>query len=597
MENVATHPHDAAGAWRARHTRWRKVEAALIALAAISCAVVIWDLTVGGFSWRVLGVRVSSWETYKPFRNGVVFAVAAFWLHDWRSGHAASWYALERWSGSIAVIAALASATIAIEYGIRAAGGSDAFGYVSQARLWASGHVVWRDPFAALAPTLGRAVVPLGYDLGPTPGVMIPTYPAGLPIAMAIASRLGGDDAVYFVVPLLAGLSVWLTYLIGARLAGRRTAMIAAVLCAFSPIFVFQSLEPMSDVPATAWWLLAWLFALGSGHLTALAAGLAAAAAIVTRPNLVVLAAVLLVVAAARRPRLGRASLFICGLAPACAAVAVLNAVWYGSPLRSGYGPVSTLYEWRNITPNLRNYAGWLLDLHTPIVLLAFAAPLAARIRHAAAMYAFIVLVVLSYLFYAVFDHWTFLRFLLPAIPLLFILTSAVLVSGLERLPLSTRGAASFLVCLLLPCWYLVKADRLNVFDIGRAEGRYAAVGEFIRHRLAPNAVVLTVIHSGSVRLYSGRPTLRWDYIEPERLDSAMDVMRARGYAPYVLLEHWEEREFRARFGRTSPIGKVDWPPAIEYYGLSNVRVYSVDDRSRHLAGARIIPMVVPVAP
>ena len=44
-------------------------------------------------------------------------------------------------------------------------------------------------------------------------------------------------------------------------------------------------------------------------------------------------------------------------------------------------------------------------------------------------------------------------------------------------------------------------------------------------------------------------------------------------------------------------IGKVDWPPAIEYYGLSNVRVYSVDDRSRHLAGARIIPMVVPVAP
>src|SRR5439155_14506790 len=89
MENVATESHDAAGAWRTRHTRWRKVEAALIALAAISCAVVIWDLTVGGFSWRVLGVRVSSWETYRPFRNDLLFAVSPFWLLDWRSVHAA----------------------------------------------------------------------------------------------------------------------------------------------------------------------------------------------------------------------------------------------------------------------------------------------------------------------------------------------------------------------------------------------------------------------------------------------------------------------------------------------------------------------------
>jgi hypothetical protein len=597
MEDVATHPHDAAGAWRTRHTRWRKIEAALIALAAISFAVVIWDLTVGGFSMRVLGVRISSWEADKPFRNGVVFAVAAFWLHDWRSGHAASWNALERWSGSIAVIAALASATIAIEYGIRAAGGSDAFGYVYQARQWASGHLLWRDPYFELARTFGRGVAPLGYDLALTPGAIVPTYAPGLPIAMAIALRLGGDGAVYAVVPLFAGLAVWLTYLIGARVAGRRAATIAAVLFAFSPIFLFQSVEPLSDVPAATWWLVAWLFALGSGPLTPLAAGLAAGAAILTRPNLVVLAAVLLVVVTARRPRIGRASLFICGLAPACLAVAVLNAVWYGSPLRSGYGPVTTLYEWRNVAPNLRNYAGWLLDLHTPIVLLAFAAPLAARIRHGAAMYAFICLVVLSYLFYAVFDNWTYLRFLLPAIPLLFILTSAVLVSGLERLPLSARGAASFLVCLLLPCWYLVKADRLTVFDIGRAEERYAAVGEFIRHRLAPNAVVITVIQSGSVWLYSGRPTLRWDYIEPERLDSAIDAVRARGYAPYILLEHWEEGEFRARFGRASPTGNVDWPPAIEYYGLSNVRVYSVDDRSRYLSGARILPMVAPIAP
>jgi hypothetical protein len=414
---------------------------------------------------------------------------------------------------------------------------------------------------------------------------------------MAVASWLGGDRAVYYVVPLLGGLSVWLAYMIGTRVAGHRAATIAAALYAFSPIFLFQSIQPMSDVPATAWWLLAWLFALAPGALPALAAGLAAAAAVLTRPNLILLAVVLGVIVIGRLPRLRRASLFICGLAPACGAVAVLDAIWYGSPLRSGYGSITHLYEWNNAVPNVRNYGSWLLETESPIVLLSIAAPLVARVKHVAALSAFVAVVALSYVFYAVFDNWTFLRFLLPALPLLFILTSAVIVSGIERLPLAIRGAAVFLVCVLLPSWYLVKSAALNVFDIGRAERRYVAVGEFVRDRLPPNAVVITVIHSGSLWLYGHRPTLRWDYLEPAQLEPAIDIMRARGYAPYILLEQWEEELFRARFAGVSPIGQVWWPPAVEYLGLSNVRLYSVDDRSRYLAGARVLPAVVPLRP
>jgi hypothetical protein len=87
-------------------------------------------------------------------------------------------------------------------------------------------------------------------------------------------------------------------------------------------------------------------------------------------------------------------------------------------------------------------------------------------------------------------------------------------VRGLERLPVTLRGGAVFLLCVLLPMWYVAKADRLTVFDIQRAEHRYPAVGEEIRRRLPANAIVLSQVQSGSVRLYGERLTARWDFIE-----------------------------------------------------------------------------------
>ena len=45
-------------------------------------------------------------------------------------------------------------------------------------------------------------------------------------------------------------------------------------------------------------------------------------------------------------------------------------------------------------------------------------------------------------------------------------------------------------------------------------ERRYADVGTYIHQALPPNAVVFSVQHSGSVRYYSGRMTIRWDLID-----------------------------------------------------------------------------------
>ena len=74
---------------------------------------------------------------------------------------------------------------------------------------------------------------------------------------MALAGAIGGERAAFVVVPLSAAGLVLVAFLLGRRLGGADTALIAAAAVATSPIVMFQSLQPMSDVPAAFWWSLA----------------------------------------------------------------------------------------------------------------------------------------------------------------------------------------------------------------------------------------------------------------------------------------------------------------------------------------------------
>jgi hypothetical protein len=585
-------------------SRWLK--RGMMGLAGVSFAVAAYDFLFGGFYFAPFGVRISSWEAYKPFRNGMVFACVALWLHDRESEAAASWFWIARWSRPIAAVSVAVSCVMALRYGVFVAGGADAYGYVSQALLWASGTPTPPEPLAALARALGPSIVPIGYRPALKPGRNVPFYAPGLPLAMAVASKIAGPSAVYIVVPVFGGVAVWLTYLLGERTFGRRTGFLAAILLTCSPIFLFQSLEPMSDVPATAWWLAAWVFAISDGAAAAFLAGLAASASVVTRPNLVPLALVVTGAILLGRPRVGRAVWFAVGLVPGCLAIAALNQRFYGTTLSSGYGPLATLFEWSRLSANLHRYPVWLVELHTPVILLALAAPV-ARLREldasserpdsravAALMLAFSAVLLLCYVFWVPFDSWPFLRFLLPAIPLLLISMSAVVVALLQRAPLPYRTGGLFVVAILLGCWCLVKAQSLGVFATADVEHRYVAVGEYIGRAVPPNAVFLTVMESGSVRFYGHRVTVRWDMLEPHGLEWALDVLRSAGYAPYILLESWEEELFRTRFGSHGAVGRVDWPAAFHYRGPIDVRIYSVDDRADYLAGEDIVTQQIP---
>ena len=104
---------------------------------------------------------------------------------------------------------------------------------------------------------------PLGYRPFSPDGTIVPIYPAGLPMIMAAFLAVLGENGPFYVVPVLAGLTVWFTYVLGRDATGSRTvASLAAVLLLASPVFLAHIVVPMSDVPAAAGWTLVAVLAL-----------------------------------------------------------------------------------------------------------------------------------------------------------------------------------------------------------------------------------------------------------------------------------------------------------------------------------------------
>jgi 4-amino-4-deoxy-L-arabinose transferase-like glycosyltransferase len=417
---------------------------------------------------------------------------------------------------------------------------------------------------------------------------------------MAAFAAVGGTSAVYWVVPVLGAAAVWLTFLLGRRYADATSGAAAALLLATSPIFLYQVVQPMSDVPVTAWWLLSlWGASTGSPVV----AGVGAAAAVLTRPNLapasmVTLAAVLAHAYARERTpgaALRAVVLFVGPLAAAIAFVLWLNARFYGSPLRFGYGTASELFAVANVPTNISRYARWLLDTQTPLLLIGLLAPILARRSRRAATplppaqswlgLAFAALVVACYLPYSPFEEWWYLRFLLPAIPVMLVLTTAVCVRLVSAAPGAVRAPLIAAGLALLATHYVALANARSAFDLRRLESRYVAAGAFASGQLPGNAVLLSVQQSGTLRLYGGRTTVRFDRLDPNGLDAALEDLHRSGYSPYFALEAWEEAQFRERFARSSPLGLLDWPPMAEVGRPVKVRFYDPRDRRRFLAG------------
>ena len=488
---------------------------------------------------------------------------------------------------------------VSVRWGSWVAGGSDSYCYVHQAERWADalaqlgrGRVTGvqvSEPLALEAswPDAVRAFAPAGHIPSPTvPGAIVPICPAGLSIAMAPFVLAGGPRAAFFVLPLFAALLIAATSIVGSRF-GAWIGLLSSVLVATSPIVLYQVIQPMSDVPAAALWMLAAALATGTSRRSSLLSGVATSAAILVRPNLVPLGCVIGLFLLLRPERswpqrLRPAVIYAIACVPGCVLVALLQNAFYGSPFDSGYGSLAALFSIGNVASNLGRYLGWLWSTHTVAIALAMLAPwLLPGSLTGLALAMFLVNLAL-YVPYVVFGDWSYLRFLLPTIPLLLILVVAVIDAIVRRLrvPATTWLTAGLVIGLA--CLFIREARQRPTFVLHQLESRFERAGVFVGDRLPANALVIASSESGSVRFYAHRKTLVWDGLDPASLDRALLFVRAKGYEPYLLFERREEPDFRHRF-EGSAIARLDWPPMAEV--ASQVRIYRPDDRDRYFRG------------
>ena len=500
-----------------------------------------------------------------------------------------------RW---IAATAALAAATTGFVWGTHVAGGSDSYCYLSQAELFATGHTSTLQALAAIAPWErgAEAFAPVGHVAAFWPrGATVPMCPPGYPMLMALARTLGGRAAMFAVVPLLGALAVWATFVLGRRVGGPVAGALAALLLAASPPFLYQVVQPMTDVPAAAAWAVALVAVTDRRFATstrsAVLGGIATGAALLIRPNLVPVAGVAALAVFIERPLGWRHVLrtwtaFGAGILPFALVVAALQNAMYGGPLKSGYGDLDFLFRIDHVWPNLRRYPAWLLQTETPVVLCALASPWfvgsGVLRRQRLWLLGFVAAVFACYIPYQVFDAWWYLRFLLPAYPALLALTAAVIASILSRLSAPRRAVGFAMVGLLLIFLVRVAIDR-SAFGLWKFERRFRLAGDYVASHLPPDAAVVTAQESGSVRFYAGRLTLGWRELPADALERALNFLRAQGYRPYLLLETWEQSDYVSRFGGTSPLGSLGWPPIADIN--REAKIYDFDDYARYRAG------------
>jgi hypothetical protein len=493
-----------------------------------------------------------------------------------------------------------------------AAGGSDSSGFLNSARLLAAGRfdAPVRMPDAlrsqeGVAPSLFE---PLGFATLEDRRRVVPTYPTGLPLHLALAGTIAGWAWGPRLIEMGGALAaVWLCYAVGRELGlSRSLATSAAVVLAACPVMLFAAIQPLSDMLATSWCLAAvWTALRARRHPRwAAACGAAFGTAVLVRPTNAVLLPALLLLLGLDWRRLGLAAL---GGLPCATWLALYNHSLYGGPFRSGYFNWPEFFALRHFIPAATFFLQWLA-FFLPAILLVL--PVAAfwrrdtRTRELWALALWFAPITGLYLFVE-FSHeaWTCVRYLLPALPAL-ILAAMLGVEAMARLfsrdaaagsrpatlhppgfpdgtpsglasrlpaPSSRwahgsaqrlrRGAAVLIaVWAIGMSWYW--SQRLGVFHIKHHENGYMTASAAARAHFPADTLVLSCHLSGAVFYYTDFPVLRWDAFNAHEFNRYAGLAQRAGVTVGAVLFADEEqpalREFcPGDWTRLATIGNV----------------------------------------
>ena len=499
--------------------------------------------------------------------------------------------------GRLAAGLAMAVTLVTAHYGPRAVGGADEYGYASQADLWLKGRLSIDQSFVRQVPWnySERTFAPLGYHPHPADrGQIVPTYSPGFPMLLAFGKAIGGQDALFFVVPLAAGLLVLATYCIGRRLGSPETGALGAWFVATSPTVLFMSTATMSDVPVAAAWSWAFYVLLGGSTISAAGAGLLSSLAILIRPNLAPLAAVFalhylfqLRDRDRRRSALVNVTAFVIALGPGVGAIAVINDRLHGSPFTSGYGALGELFALSRVPTNLRLYVRWLAEAHTPVALLGLAAVFVSwrRIRPplqsteiSIVIALFVAVLWAIYAAWLVFDVWWFTRFLLSSWPFIMLALAGIVVAAYRASPRYLRPGIAIAV-IALAVHQVTFARDFGAFNARDGRRRFVAAARVVRNFTDRNSVIISQDHNGSIRYYGGRTTMDYEWLpRGKALDDSLAWLNAHGVRTYVAVEEWEMDNVRRRLAGSQALAALDAPPVAIYEHPGRMLLFDVTE-------------------
>ncbi|HEY1251427.1 MAG TPA: hypothetical protein VGH97_09575 [Thermoanaerobaculia bacterium] len=431
-------------------------------------------------------------------------------------------------------------------------GGSDSAGYANTARDLVAGRIV--VPVEAPA-RLGlddgwsRVFIPLAEYPGARAGTMVPYYPPGFPLHVALVSLVAGwTKGPLLVSPLFAIAALVLTYLLARELTlSRAFSLAAGALLAGCSVFIAHAIWPISDIAATTWCTAAILGALRARRTTGWAgwaalSGASFGLAVLIRPADALL---LLPLALALPWRRTAWVPFVLAGSPFALFYGFWNQTAYGSPFRTGYaGQLATELSASYFAARAGRYGWWILIQFSPLVPLGWAGMAVDRrvpVRDRALLLSwFASFFVFHCLWMSAAADWTFGRYLLPAAPALLIGFLLALRDALRHLPeggflaigrrvgVPYRAAAATVIVGALLFVERRVERRLRPLRYTSGDAVYPEGCRRLQ-ALAPDgkALVVGMEFSAAVRYYTRLTPVRWDLLSPD----AFAVLRARAAA------------------------------------------------------------------
>jgi hypothetical protein len=428
-------------------------------------------------------------------------------------------------------------------------GGSDNSGYFNEARLFAHGRI--HAPMRALAGIPAERqtqwlYTPLGFKPAcDGTALLVPTYPPGLPLLLVAAAPVAGWDHagdMLLIIHSLAGIALMFALGRICGLPGWWSLAGAAVLAA-SPLYLFNSLQAFSDVPATFWGAAAVIAAMKSreGSGWALVCGACISVGFLVRPsNFLIVAPAALAVGLSPR----RLSLLALGSLPGIAAWMAINHFAYGDALVSGYGAIGSEFHSALVPGTLAYCARWLPLLLSPIVviapvILAFAG---SQPRVTAVLAAWALAFIAFYAPYRwTHEQWWFLRFLLPAAPALIVAGLFVLHQLLEK----ARGRIPGSLGRLLPVLLVAAAIGVELgqtlpfreaIAIGHGERKYGRISAWLNSHAPGNSAIVVSQASGALYYFTDFTLLRFEEMSPAMYQRVRASVQAEGRPLFAVL-------------------------------------------------------------